>query len=65
MYFKLLNEEGDYQKIDTKERVNLVCGNEIYTPLGKISKNNLQGYVEFDTIELAMEFYNIEIYEPI
>jgi len=65
MFYKLLNEEGEYQKIDTKERVNIINGIEIYTPAGKVTNDNLQGYVEFDTLELAMEYFGIEKYEEI
>ena len=62
MFYKLLNEEGDYQKNDTKERVNLVDGIEIYTPIGQVTIENPQGYYWFDALEEAMEYFGIEKY---
>lgn len=60
MVYKLYNEGGEFQKIDTKERVNL-CSCEIaITPEGV----NV-GWTEFDTLELAMEYFGIEKYEEI
>ncbi|MEN6553970.1 MAG: hypothetical protein ABFC34_13910 [Methanobacterium sp.] len=65
MFYKLLNEEGDYQKIDTKERVNLTNGIEIYTPAGKVTIENPLGFYWFDSLDDAMAFFGIEKYEEI
>ena len=45
MFYKLLQEDGEYIKNDTQERVNLISGIEIYTPDGQVTKDNLCGYV--------------------
>jgi len=63
MFYKILNEEGEYQKIDTKERVNLIDGIEIHTPNGLVTIENPQGYYWFETLEQAMEYFGIEKYE--
>lgn len=60
MVYKLYNEEGDYQKIDTKERVNLCFCETAITPEGV----NV-GWMPFDTLEEAMVYFNIEKYEEI
>ena len=57
MRYKLFNEQGDFQDKDTKERKNLLWCETAYTPEGI----NV-GWDEFETLEEAMEFYNIEYY---
>lgn len=61
MYYKILNEDGLYQNIDTKEVVNLISGKTIHTPNGLVTDDNLQGYVKFDTEAEALTFFNIEL----
>ena len=41
MFYKLLNEQGEYIKNDTQECVNLIYGEEIHTPLGKVTKEEV------------------------
>lgn len=57
MYFKLLNEDGEYLK--NGEKVNLIYGNDIFTPDGKVTDDNLQGYIKFDTLEDAESYFGI------
>lgn len=59
MFYKLLQEDGEYIKNDTHERVNLISGIEIYTPDGQVTKDNLCGYVWFDTEEECLNYFNI------
>lgn len=61
MFFKLINEDGIYTK--NNETVNLVYGNDIHTPNGKVSSSNLQGYFEFETLEEALTYFNLEAVE--
>ena len=60
MVYKLLTEDGSYQDKDTKTRRNLLSATIAYTPAGI----NV-GWIEFDNIELAMEYFNIEIYNEV
>ena len=55
MVCKLFIEEGDYLDIETGEERNMMCVNEAHTPEGL----NV-GWDEFNTIEEAMEHFNIE-----
>ena len=59
MFYKLLNEQGDYIKNDTQECVNLIYGLEIYTPIGKVTKENPQDFIWFDTEEECLSYFNI------
>jgi hypothetical protein len=59
MFYKLLKEQGEYIKNDTQECVNLVYGEEICTPIGKVTKDNLQGYLWFDKEEECLNYFNI------
>ena len=59
MFYKLLNEQGDYIKNDTQERVNLIYGEEIHTPIGKVTKEEPQDYMWFDTEEECLNYFNI------
>ena len=55
MVYKLFIEEGEYQDKTTKEIRNLLEANIAYTPDGI----NV-GWTEFETLELAMEYFNLE-----
>jgi hypothetical protein len=55
MKCKLFYEEGDYLDIDTQEERNMLCAERVDTPIGEEHT-----WIEFDTIEEAMDFYNIE-----
>jgi hypothetical protein len=56
MIYKLFLEEGLYQDKDTKEPRNMMEANIAYTPEGI----NV-GWDEFNSIEEAMDHYNIEL----
>jgi hypothetical protein len=56
MIYKLFNEEGVYRDKDTLETKNMMEVEIAYTPDGI----NV-GWDEFDSIEQAMEVYNIEL----
>ena len=56
MIYKLFLEDGDYQDIDTKEPRNMMEVEIAYTPDGI----NV-GWDEFNSIEEAMAYYNIEL----
>lgn len=56
MIYKLFLEEGDYQDINTKEPRNMMEVEIAYTPDGI----NV-GWDEFNSIEEAMAYYNIEL----
>jgi hypothetical protein len=56
MIYKLFNEQGLYQDKDTLEPKNMMEVEIAYTPEGI----NV-GWDEFDSIEQAMEAYNIEL----
>lgn len=61
MVYKLFIEEGEYRDITTKEDRNMMEVEIAYTPEGI----NV-GWDEFNSIEEAMESYNIELKpEPI
>ena len=55
MVYKLFIEDGEYQDKTTKEIRNLLEANIAYTPDGI----NV-GWTEFETLELAMEYFNLE-----
>lgn len=57
MICRLFIEEGDYLDIETGEERNLFCAKEIHTPEGE-SVNWISG---FNTIEDAMEYFNVEL----
>jgi hypothetical protein len=57
MICKLFIEEGDYLDIETGEERNLFCAIEVHTPEGE-SDEWISG---FNTIEDAMEHFNIEL----
>jgi hypothetical protein len=56
MIYKLFIEDGDYRDIDTLEPRNMMEVNIAYTPDGI----NV-GWDEFNSIEEAMQYYNIEL----
>lgn len=56
MIYKLFIEDGDYRDIDTLEPRNMMEVNIAYTPEGI----NV-GWDEFNSIEDAMQHYNIEL----
>lgn len=58
MRYKLYDEEGDFQDKTTKERKNLLRSETAYTPEGI----NV-GWNYFETLEEAIEYYNLEKYE--
>ena len=55
MWYKLLNEEGEYRDKATGERKNLLEGTSFLNADGL----NV-GCYEFETLEEAMEYFNIE-----
>ena len=55
MVYKLFIEDGEYQDKTTKEIRNLLEATIAYTPDGI----NV-GWTEFETLELAMEYFNLE-----
>ncbi len=55
MVYKLFIEDGEYQDRTTKEPRNLLWTAKAYTPEGI----NV-GWTEFETLELAMEYFNLE-----
>lgn len=55
MVYKLFIEDGEYQDKTTKEIRNLLEAAIAYTPDGI----NV-GWTEFETLELAMEYFNLE-----
>ena len=55
MVYKLFIEDGEYQDRTTKEPLNLLWTAKAYTPEGI----NV-GWTEFETLELAMEYFNLE-----
>ena len=57
MICRLFIEEGDYLDIETGEERNLFCAQQIHTPDGE----SIHWQNTFNTIEEAMEFYNIEL----
>ena len=59
MFYKLLQEEGVYIKNDTQECVNLIYGLEIHTPIGKVTKEEPQDFIWFDTEEECLSYFNI------
>ena len=55
MYYKLFNEDGDY--IDSNgNTVNLFGAESISVPNGTLEEN---GWFFFDTLESAIEYYQI------
>lgn len=56
MVYKLFIEDGEYQDKTTKEIRNLLEATIAYTPEGI----NV-GWTEFDTLEQAMEYFNVEV----
>jgi len=56
MIYKCLEEEGNYLDITTDEPRNLLQANIAYTPEGV----NV-GWTEYDTLEDAMEGFNLKI----
>jgi hypothetical protein len=56
MIYKLFIEDGDYRDIDTLEPRNMMEVEIAYTPDGI----NV-GWDEFNSIEEAMQYYNIEL----
>lgn len=56
MIYKLFIEDGDYRDIDTLEPRNMMQVHIAYTPDGI----NV-GWDEFNSIEEAMQHYNIEL----
>jgi hypothetical protein len=56
MIYKLFIEDGDYRDIDTLEPRNMMQVDIAYTPDGI----NV-GWDEFNSIEEAMQYYNIEL----
>jgi hypothetical protein len=56
MIYKLFIEDGDYRDIDTLEPRNIMEVNIAYTPDGI----NV-GWDEFNSIEEAIQHYNIEL----
>ena len=58
MFFKLLNEPGDYTKNGI--RVNLISATEVFTPIGKKAE-----WFELKDLEAAILFFGLEVYsEP-
>ena len=57
MICKLFIEEGNYLDIETGESRNLMCAEVVYTPEGE----SYQWIDGFNTIEDAMEHFNIEL----
>ena len=55
MVYKLFIEDGEYIDRTSKEPRNLLCSNWADTPEGI----NV-GWTEFETLELAMEYFNLE-----
>ena len=55
MVYKLFIEDGEYVDKTTKEPRNLLSANWADTPDGI----NV-GWTEFETLELAMEYFNLE-----
>ena len=55
MVYKLFIEDGEYQDRTTKEPRNLLWTARAYTPEGI----NV-GWTEFETLESAMEYFNLE-----
>jgi len=62
MFFKLLQEDGDY-KTQSGERVNLISGNKIFTPNGEVTSDNLQGFIEFESLDEALNYFGLEVCE--
>lgn len=56
MVYKLFIEEGDFLDKTTKEPRNLLWANVAWTPEGE----NV-GWTEFDTLEDAMDHFNLEL----
>lgn len=56
MIYKLFDEPGLYRDKDTLESKNLLEASIAYTPEGI----NV-GWVSFDTLEEALNFYNLEL----
>lgn len=60
MYYKQQkNNNGKYQKIDTKEKYNLIGGAVVYFPAGL--DKQAAGWNEFETLEAALDYYNLEV----
>lgn len=60
MFFKLVYEEGDYILIANNQVCNFLYGNEIDTPTGKVTLENLQGYRWFNTVDEACNYYGVK-----
>jgi hypothetical protein len=55
MVCKIFKEEGDYLVSATKERINLVCASQAWTPEGL----NV-GWTEFNSVESACQEWGLE-----
>jgi len=56
MFFKLLNEDGDYTKNGI--RVNLLSAEQVFTPAGKEAE-----WFEMKDLETAILFFGLQPYE--
>lgn len=59
MFIRILNEPGDYLN-EYGEEVNLIYGQVIYTPNGKVTTENLQGWIYYKTLAEAIYMEKLE-----
>ena len=53
-------ETGDYVNVATLEYCNIIFGYDIYTPQGKVTKTNLQGFTECPNLPECLVAINVD-----
>jgi hypothetical protein len=53
-------ESGDYVNVATLEYCNIIFGRDIYTPQGKVTKTNLQGFTECPNLPECLVAINVD-----
>jgi hypothetical protein len=53
-------EDGQYVDVQRLNYCDIIFGYNIHTPLGKVKKGDLKGYVECTSIQQAKELLNVE-----
>lgn len=53
-------ENGDYVSIDNMDYCNVIYGKDIYTPQGKVTKQNIQGFIECANLPACLMALNVD-----
>ncbi|NTW33957.1 MAG: hypothetical protein HGB12_15300 [Bacteroidetes bacterium] len=60
IFVKVISETGNYVNVTTLEECNIIYGQDIYTPAGKVTSANMQGYVMSNNLPDFLSANNIE-----